>query len=160
MRRLLLPLLIAGAIPVGAAGVCRSLDPIRWLLGVWTSHGDDRVTTETWAEASADTFEGFVTSRSRATGEIVPVETLRLVAMSGGVFYIAKVPEHARPVSFEMTACDERTAVVENPDHDFPRMIAYRLAADGVLSVRVTDGADEGFTLRYTRGGTDTSGHR
>ncbi len=160
MRGLLLAVLIAAATPVGGAGVCRSLNPIRWLLGAWTTHNEDRVTTETWTEASADTFEGIVTARSRATGEIVPVETLRLVAMSGGVFYIAKVPEHALPVSFEMTACDERTAVVENPGHDFPRMIAYRLAEDGVLSVSVTDGADEGFTLRYTRGGADTSGHR
>lgn len=79
------------------------------------------------------------------------METLRIAAMSGGVFYIAKVPEHDLPIAFELTVCDERTAVVENPGHDSPKMIAYRLAVDGVLSVTVTDGADRGFTLRYVR---------
>ncbi len=135
-----------------AAGGCPVLGPVRWLLAEWTCHGENRVTVETWTEVSSDTFEGIVVARSRDTGEVVPVETLRLAAMAGGVFYIAKVPEHALPISFRMTVCDEQTAVFENPDHDFPRVIAYRLAADGVLTVRVTDGADEGFTLQYTKG--------
>jgi hypothetical protein len=152
MTGLILLMLLIGAGSFAAAGECPSLDPVRWLLAEWTSPGENRVTTESWTEVSADTFEGFVVSRVPESGEIVPIETLRLVAMSGGVFYIAKVPDNALPICFKMTVCDEQTAVFENPDHDFPRVIAYRLAADGVLTVRVTDGADEGFTVRYTRG--------
>jgi len=159
MTGLMLLMLLVGAVSGATAGECPSLDPVRWLLAKWTSHGENRITTETWTKASPDTFEGVVVSESRDTGEIVPVETLRLVAMSGGVFYIAKVPEHGLPISFRMTVCDEQTAVFENPDHDFPRLIAYRLAADGVLTVRVTDGADEGFTLRYTKGSSDSPVH-
>jgi hypothetical protein len=130
---------------------CSTLAPVRWLLGEWISRGEQRVTTETWREASTETFEGIVTSQSGDNGEVSLVETLRLAVMSGRVFYFAKVPEHARPVSFTMTACDERTAVFENPDHDFPKKIEYRLGADGDLSVDVTDGAVGGFRLRYTR---------
>lgn len=152
MTGLILLMVLVGAMSHAADGGCRSLDPVRWLLAKWSSQGENQVTTETWTEVSVDTFEGFVVSESLDTAEIVPIETLRIVAMSGAVFYIAKVPEHALPISFKMTVCDEQTAVFENPDHDFPRTIAYVLAADGVMTVRVTDGADEGFTLRYTKG--------
>jgi hypothetical protein len=45
--------------------------------------------------------------------------------------------------------------VFVNPEHDFPKRIAYELRGDGLLRVRVDDGADGGegedFAYRRTR---------
>lgn len=155
MNRSLLLLLALGAAPAAHAAECGSLDAVRWLLGDWITAGDERFTHETWKEASADTFEGVATTRSRESGEMVYQETMRLVAMSGQVFFVAKVPENEFPVPLSLTSCEGRTAVFENRLHDFPKRIDYRLEDDNGLSVRVSDGGDKGFTLRFKRMTTD-----
>ena len=72
-----------------------------------------------------------------ADDEVVNYETLRLVAMSDGVFYIAKVTHNDLPVPFRLTQCSEGVAVFENPAHDAPRRLIYR-----VLDVSAPGGAE------------------
>ena len=130
---------------------CGSLDPVRWLIGEWTTAGEGKQVLESWTAVSPDTFEGLGAVRSGETGEVTETETLRLVAMSGGVYYIAKVPENDLPVPFEMTSCDEGLAVFQNPSHDFPKRITYRLTGPDRMSVSVRGDGDQGFTLNFHR---------
>ena len=83
-------------------------------------------------------------------------ETLRLVSMSDGVFYIAKVTENDLPVPFRMTRCADDLAVFENPEHEAPRKLTYKLKRanvnnDDVLEVTVEGGAMKAFTLQFAR---------
>jgi hypothetical protein len=79
------------------------------------------------------------------------VEELRLVEMDGGVFYVAKVSHNELPVAFRLVECGADRLVFANPAHDFPRRLEYDRQADGRLSVRVSDGASQGFTLVFVR---------
>ena len=57
--------------------------------------------------------------------DTVFVEKLRIIAREGDLFYVADVPENQKPVYFKLTEVTDRSFVCENPDHDFPKKIAY-----------------------------------
>ena len=80
----------------------------------------------------------------------VSQESLRLVEMSGEVFYVAKVGHNDLPIAFKLTSGSDDRAVFENPQHDFPKRLEYRLT-EGRLVVTVSDGGTRGFTLDFTR---------
>ena len=146
-------LLAAVAAPLQAnaadAAACDSLDTARWILGMWVAdHGENRVTEE-WRSLGSETLEGSGRTVSRKTGAMVSSESLRLVAMSSSVYYIARVSGNAYPVAFAMTSCPAGQLVFENPGHDFPKRIVYSLQPDDSISVEVSDGRDQGFTLRF-----------
>lgn len=102
------------------------MSAVDWILGDWTTSPNGVVIHEQWHRVSDVTFEGDSTAKSVNDGEIVNYETLRLVAMSDGVFYIAKVTHNDLPVPFRLTQCSDRIAVFENPDHDAPQRLIYR----------------------------------
>jgi hypothetical protein len=102
---------------------CSTLGPAGWLIGTWTA-----------------------TSGKRKGGE-----SLRLVAMTSAVHYIAIVAHNALPVPFELTPCATGQLVFENPRHDFPRRLEYTHAAPERMTVRVSDGAAKAFTLDFRR---------
>ncbi len=78
-------------------------------------------------------------------------EELRLVEMADGVFYIAKVTHNELPVAFRLSECADGRFAFVNPTHDFPKRLDYVRQGEDRLVVRVSDGADKGFTLNFTR---------
>ncbi len=139
--------------PAGAEE-CRTLDVVEWVLGEWTTTPGRVVIRENWHRVSDQTFEGESTAVSVADGEIVNYETLRLVTMSDGVFYLAKVSHNDLPVPFRLTQCSDASAVFENPAHDAPQRLIYRLlevsgSGDTELEVRVEGDGMNDFSLRF-----------
>jgi hypothetical protein len=141
--------LLAGG--AAQAAECTSLEPLRWLLGSWVADSGKRIVTETWTEASPTTFEGDGVTLERSDGSVVDGETLRLVVMGDGVFYVAKVAHNDYPVAFRLTTCQAERLVFENPAHDFPRRLEYRRVDGDRLEVNVSDGAERGFRLDFRR---------
>ncbi len=129
------------------------LQTFEWMLGSWQQDGkplDGKSMIEQWTKVSPRTFEGSDYTANNGIGQ--PSETLRLVEMSGDIFYIAKVGHNPRPVAFKLVPTDDRSARFENPDHDFPTRITYRREGDSEMTVTV-EGAEEGrgFQLRFRR---------
>ncbi len=133
------------------AGPCTSLEPARWLVGSWLASTDSRTIRETWREVSTATFEGEGATHSRTDGTLLDSEVLRLVAMAGEVFYVAKVAHNPYPVAFRLASCDGNRLEFENPAHDFPRRIEYRRTAEDTFEAHVSDGAGKGFALSFRR---------
>ena len=138
------------ALPAFAAD-CRSLAPLEWLLGDWLADGDKSSFRETWTAASLTTWEGRGVETSKSNPEKSSAEVLRLVEMAGGVYYIAKVAQNELPVAFRLAECEGGRFAFENPAHDFPRRLEYLRGADESFQVRVSDGAEQGFTLDFRR---------
>lgn len=136
---------------VAEAGATTGLDNLEWLLGTWRTTGASRVSEEQWTRITPDTWEGTGRTLDSATGRVLGVESLRLVHMSGEVFYLAKVDHNELPVAFRLTRSGPGQAVFENRSHDFPKVLDYRVAGGDSISVRVSDGADKGFTLDFVR---------
>jgi hypothetical protein len=145
-------------LPAAAAGAeeCRSLTLVEWVLGEWTATPGKVVIHEQWHRVSDDTFEGESVTRSLTDDELVNYESLRLVAMSDGVFYIAKVTDNDLPVPFRLTQCSEALAVFENPLHDAPQRLIYRLLKGSdsgapELEVRLEGDGMNDFSLWFHR---------
>lgn len=143
-------LLAAFAIPA-AASECGSLASIDWLLGEWLAENAKTTWRESWTPIGPGTWEGRGIESSKAEPGRQGIEDLRMVEMGGSVFYLAKVTHNEQPVPFRLVECSGDRLVFANPDHDFPRRLDYSRQGDGRLQVRVSDGADEGFTLDFGR---------
>lgn len=143
-------LLAAFANPV-AASECGSLASIDWLLGEWFAGNGNTTWRESWTPVGPRTWEGHAIETSMAEPGRQGSEDLRMVEMGGSVFYLAKVAHNELPVPFRLVECGGDRLVFENPSHDFPRRLDYERSQDGRLHVRVSDGAEKGFTLDFAR---------
>ncbi len=133
------------------ADTCDTIESVNWLVGNWHYENSELKINESWKRVSAKTMEGYGQTESVKKNEIVSAETLRLVEMSGEVFYLAKVASNKLPVPFKLTSCVDKTAIFENTEHDFPKKIAYRLTGRNNIAVSVTGDKGKGFKIEYTR---------
>lgn len=143
---MLLALCFHGAVQ---AKVCDSLGSLSWLLGNWVAESGKSKISESWQQISDKTFEGAGVTYSLEKQKIVSSETLRLVEMSGEVFYLAKVASNHLPVAFKLTQCTAESAVFENPQHDFPKKLHYQLTKDKRIIVVVSGENENGFSINF-----------
>lgn len=147
---LLTAALSVAALPAGAAG-CGTLQSLEWLLGEWVADGAKSTFRETWNARGPRTWEGSGVETPKADPARASAEVLRLVEMAGEVFYVSKVTHNAFPVAFRLIECADGRFAFVNPTHDFPKRLDYVRDGDDRLRVRVSDGADKGFTLDFAR---------
>ena len=77
------------------------------------------------------------TSRTVRNSQTVAYEFLQIRETEAGeIEYIAK-PSGQAEAAFLMVRLSEREVVFENPSHDFPQRITYRLKAEGNLEARI-----------------------
>jgi hypothetical protein len=105
-----------------------------WLAGCWDGSGGGRESLEQWMKPSGQTMLGM--SRTVANGKTVAFEFLQLREQEGNIFYIAK-PSGQAEASFKLVKYENNEAVFENPQHDFPQRIIYRLEKDGALAAAI-----------------------
>lgn len=110
------------------------LTRLGWLEGRWERLDTPPAQTayEVW-ERTDNGFRGKgVTLQGRDT---VFVETLSILQRRGTWYYVAEVSHNPEPTYFEITEATGRGLECENPEHDFPKRIRYRLQNGGMLEV-------------------------
>lgn len=132
MKILLAAVVSALAAPSG------DLEGLRFIEGDWRGESGNATIEERWTDAAGGTMLGV--SRTIVSGKTVAFEYLRIEARADGVFYVAQ-PNGRPGTDFKLTKVSAGEAVFENPQHDHPKIIRYRMA-DGSL-VAVVEG-DEG----------------
>jgi hypothetical protein len=111
------------------------LDSLAWLGGCWNGGGDTRVYQEHWMKPSGKTMLGM--SRNVANGRTVEYEFLRLHEEANGEIFYTAHPSGQNETSFKLVKLKEGEAVFENPEHDFPQRIIYKLEDNGSLNARI-----------------------
>ena len=76
---------------------------------------------------------------------------LLIYEIDGAVTYMAHVAENDLPVPFNMISVSDTRAVFQNTTHDFPKKLDYQLVDACRLTVTVSDGADNGFSLNFRK---------
>lgn len=147
-----IPLVLFSTLPVANvfAQDCLSLDGLEKLIGHWQENKEGQITQEEWQRVSPNSFEGEGVILGQL-GIKQSIETLRLVEMSGDIFYIAKVKGNSFPISFKLTSCSDTHFVFENPEHDFPQKISYNFLGVNRMVVNVTGKNVEGFEVELIR---------
>jgi Domain of unknown function (DUF6265) len=110
------------------------LDQLAWLVGSWIERKQGVETEEHWIAPKGGIMLG-VNRTVRAAGK-TSFEFLRIARTSSGVSYFAS-PAGRPATEFPLVEAGDKKAVFENPKHDFPTRILYRLDADGALHGRI-----------------------
>ncbi len=148
----LLPCLVA-AVAVAPERQGSSIAQLSWLAGCWESDLGDRYVEEQWMRPRGGTMLGM--SRTVIGTGTAEFESMRIRKHEGQLIFTAQ-PSGQEGASFGSIELTKTKVVFENPAHDFPQRIIYRLNGDGSLAARI-EGERNGelravdFALRRTR---------
>jgi hypothetical protein len=135
-------LLVSCAAPRAQTTISGPLAPVAFIAGHWRS--DDGV-EEQWTAPSGGMMLGV--GRVVKDERVVFFEFLRIESREGKIVYVAQ-PRGGSATEFTLAKSTVDDVVFENPAHDFPRTIEYRLA-NGTLTTRV-EGIENGKPLTET----------
>ncbi len=138
---------IFSAIALGQENSKNTIDDLGWISGCWEKKGKtaDSFTMEHWT-APAGMMLGV--SRTLKNGRVGFFEYLRIAEQGSDIYYIAKPANAKSETAFKLTSLIDKEAIFENPEHDFPQRIVYKLTDIETISVRVEadkDGKTNGF---------------
>lgn len=109
--------------------------PVAWMAGCWAGDFGEAGTTEQWMAPAGESMLGM--SRTVRKGRTVEHEFLQIRPdETGRLAYIAK-PYNQAEATFPLKSASGQSVVFENPSHDFPQRILYRLVSEGRLMARI-----------------------
>lgn len=139
--RIILLCVLLSSEPVLAQEKTFTINDLAWLKGCWSSSRNGRETTEHWLKPAGGTMLGI--SRTVADAKTVEFEFTQIrQEASGEIFFIAK-PSGQPEATFKLIKGSANEVIFENPQHDFPQRVIYRLQGDGSLLGRI-EGASKG----------------
>jgi hypothetical protein len=107
-----------------------TVDELAWLAGCWASVGAEAGSGEQWMEPAGGTLLGV--SRTVRNSRTVAHEFLQIRESAGGGIEFVADPSGQSAAIFSLVRLSESEVVFENPDHDFPQRIIYRLEGDAL----------------------------
>lgn len=128
-------ILLVGCLIATAQTAKPTLNDLSWLAGCWEANLRGREVNEQWMKPAGGIMLGM--ARTVAQGKAAEFEFTQIREdKDGAIFYVAK-PSGQAEASFKLVKLQNKEAVFENPQHDFPQRIIYRLEAGGSLFARV-----------------------
>ncbi|MEO8096986.1 MAG: DUF6265 family protein [Acidobacteriota bacterium] len=110
-----------------------------WMAGRWMGPAGRAQSEEYWIAPAGGAMLGI--GRTISGGRMAAFEFLRIEKRPDGIYYVAQ-PGGNPPTDFKLTRSSASEAVFENPKHDHPKIIVYRL--DGPQTLVATLEGDEG----------------
>lgn len=106
-----------------------------WLIGTWENKTQKGSLYETWTKAGNNEFSG--KSYSVKDQDTIVFENIRLLQEKNRLYYVPTVKNQNEglPVRFVAKNISENQLVFENPQHDFPQIIAYtKITSDSLIA--------------------------
>jgi Domain of unknown function (DUF6265) len=120
---------------------CKTFKKLYALEGTWKMTGKRGAIFEEWVVIN----DNYLQSRGYMIriDDTVITERVALTCSNNGIFYTSTVEDqnNKKPVTFTMTSNEGNQFVFENPGHDFPKRIVYRLITGDSLHAFIDDGA-------------------
>ena len=131
----------------------QKVSDLSWLSGCWEVNVQDKnlLITEQWMKPAGGMMIG--AGRTIKNGKTVDYEFLRIVEEADGVFFVAKPTANKDETKFKLTKASAAELVFENPSHDFPQRIIYKLNGNR-LNARIegtAQGKTRGMDFPYAR---------
>lgn len=124
-------MLLAGLATLAAAPAA-GVEDISWLSGTWVSREGDRWTEEWWTPPRGGIMIGAGFSGRGETAS--SFEHMRIMAGEDGAVAFHGMPGGAPAVRFPLVKGGKGEAVFENPAHDYPQRISYRLEGETLVA--------------------------
>jgi hypothetical protein len=131
----------------GAGGLSSHVaDPaiadLSWLAGCWRQEASGRTVDEVWMAPAGDAIFGM--SRTVAKDRAVAHEFMQIRTAADGLVFVAR-PSGQPEATFRLVKSGACELVFENPAHDFPQRVMYRLPSLDALVGRI-EGTEQGRT--------------
>jgi hypothetical protein len=103
------------------------IEKINWLLGSWENKSEEGILSEIWEKKNDSTFIGesyFIREKDTLHSERIEVKQ-----KGEDLLYIPTVKgqNNDKPVTFKLTLATENEFTFENPAHDYPQKIVYKM---------------------------------
>ena len=115
--------------------VAPEISSLSWLSGCWAYDGKDPGSGEHWMRPAGGTM--FAVSRTISGSRTIAFEYLQITETDENSLALIASPSGQSPARFDLLSLGNNEVIFENPEHDFPQRIIYRLADDGALLGRV-----------------------
>ena len=140
-KQFLCGLLLASA---GALAHVAPIDKLAWLAGCWSHTGAEQGSVEMWTLPAGGTMLGV--SRTVKNGETADFEFMQLRVNAEGKLVFIALPSGQKETTFVAVSLGNESVTFENPQHDFPQKVSYRLESADRLVGRIE--GKRGGTLR------------
>lgn len=128
----------AGTVLSLAVTTPKSTPSAAWLAGCWALEQGNRLVEESWMPERGGVMLGM--SRTSVSGELKEYEFVMLKVAGSTLEY--RVQAGLQPeVVFRATSASAKEVVFENPQHDFPKRVGYRLASRDSMEAWIDGGA-------------------
>jgi hypothetical protein len=118
-----------------AAAVENDVAALAWLAGCWAPEQGDSGSLEHWLPPAGGTMLGV--SRTVKNGRTVEFEFMQLRVNSEGKLVFIALPSGQKETTFVASAVGKDSVTFENPQHDFPQKVSYRLESNSRLIGRI-----------------------
>lgn len=113
-----------------------TLGDLAWLSGCWAREDAEPGSEEHWTSPAGGVMLGM--SRTLRGGKVIEYEFMEIRELSAGRLAYVAHPSRQAEATFPLLRSVAGEVVFENPAHDFPQRIIYRLPADpGRLIARI-----------------------
>ncbi len=126
---------------LAVAGLATAAEPpataedFAFLAGCWASEGREPGSGEQWTQPAGGTLLG--TARTVENGRTVATEFLQIRQNDDGSIDFVALPSGQEMAAFRLISMTDAQVTFENPEHDFPQRIMYRLPKDDLLVGRI-----------------------
>jgi hypothetical protein len=117
---------------------------LAWMAGCWASEKGEAGSVEHWLPPAGGTMLGV--SRTVKNGQTVEFEFMQVRLSSDHRLVLIAIPSGQKEAAFISSSVGKDSVTFENPDHDFPQKVSYRLEPGGRLIGRIE--GDRGGTPR------------
>jgi len=134
-QRIILALLLSGI-----ATADSDIAQLHWLSGCWAANDKEQGSIEYWTAPAGNSMLGV--SRSVREGSTVFFEYMRIVVEDTNDIVFVASPDGQTTATFALIYLDDSKVVFENPQHDFPQRVIYRLEQPSQLVGRIEGTVD------------------
>lgn len=130
-----LPMALLLACPLGTLAQDADVAALSWLAGCWAAESGEAGSGEQWMPPAGGTMLGV--GRTIRNGRTVDHEFLQIRLNAEGKLVYVALPARQKEATFVATHVGEGAVTFENPQHDFPQRILYRLQPGDRLAARI-----------------------
>ncbi|MBF0411070.1 MAG: hypothetical protein HQM10_27280, partial [Candidatus Riflebacteria bacterium] len=103
----------------------RDINDLSWISGAWEMREGDKEVSEQWMVPSGGMMMGM--GRTVQSRKTIEWEFLKIEQRENGELFFVASPSGQKVAAFKLVLSGKSEAVFENPKHDFPQRIIYRL---------------------------------
>jgi hypothetical protein len=145
MKKIISATLTAVALVLTAYTQSATLESFASLAGCWERNDRGSIFAEMWMKPAGTSIMG--TGRTVKNGKTADYEYLRIEQREDAIYYVAKPRANAQETAFKLVKWAANDFVFENPEHDFPQRILYKINGDS-LTARI-EGTRNGKTSAF-----------